>query len=130
MTDIKEYYRVLLPVIRRVMHSVIAHNIVGVQPMTGPIGQIFNMKHTYKDLIMEKKHYQHFLRLPNRRKQQKIAEISKVYDYTCIQSDPTKVREAKAWCKKNLKEGSWVNLHSRFVFAYDKDATWFAMAAI
>jgi hypothetical protein len=121
---------VVISLISRVMPNVIAHNIVGVSPMTGPVGRIFDMKHNYMDLIMEKKHYQHFLRLPNRRKQQKITELSKVYDYTCIQSDIAKVRAAQAWCKKNLKDGSWVNLHSRFVFAYDKDATWFAMAAI
>jgi hypothetical protein len=32
--------RVILPVIRRVMPTVIANEIVGVQPMTGPVGQI------------------------------------------------------------------------------------------
>ena len=35
--------RVILPVIRRVMPTVIANELVGVQPMTGPVGQI----HTY-----------------------------------------------------------------------------------
>ena len=30
--------RVILPVIRRVMPTVIANEIVGVQPMTGPVG--------------------------------------------------------------------------------------------
>ena len=32
--------RVILPVIRRVMPTVIANELVGVQPMTGPVGQI------------------------------------------------------------------------------------------
>ena len=32
--------RVILPVIRRVMPTVIANEIVGVQPMTGPVAQI------------------------------------------------------------------------------------------
>ena len=36
--------RVILPVIRRVMPTVIANEIVGVQPMTGPTGLIFAMK--------------------------------------------------------------------------------------
>ena len=35
---------VLLPVIRRVMPNIIAHQIVGVQPMTGPVGSIFSMR--------------------------------------------------------------------------------------
>ena len=32
--------KVILPVIRRVMPTVIANEIIGVQPMTGPVGQI------------------------------------------------------------------------------------------
>ena len=35
--------RVILPVIRRVMPTVIANEIVGVQPMTGPVGQIHTL---------------------------------------------------------------------------------------
>ena len=41
--------RVILPVIRRVMPTVIANEIVGVQPMTGPTGLIFAMKARYVD---------------------------------------------------------------------------------
>ncbi len=36
--------RVILPVIRRVMPTVIANEIVGVQPMTGPVGQIHTLR--------------------------------------------------------------------------------------
>ena len=32
--------KVMLPLIRRVMPSVIANELVGVQPMSGPVGQI------------------------------------------------------------------------------------------
>ena len=39
--------RVILPVIRRVMPTVIANEIVGVQPMTGPTGLIFAMRARY-----------------------------------------------------------------------------------
>ena len=35
--------RVILPVIRRVMPTVIANELVGVQPMTGPVGQIHTL---------------------------------------------------------------------------------------
>ena len=41
--------RVILPVIRRVMPTVIANEIVGVQPMTGPVGQIHTMRVRYSD---------------------------------------------------------------------------------
>ena len=41
--------RVILPVIRRVMPTVIANEIVGVQPMTGPVSQIHTLRVRYSD---------------------------------------------------------------------------------
>ena len=43
--------RVILPVIRRVMPTVIANEIVGVQPMTGPVGQIHTLRVRYADTM-------------------------------------------------------------------------------
>lgn len=41
--------RVILPVIRRVMPTVIANELVGVQPMTGPVGQIHTLRVRYSN---------------------------------------------------------------------------------
>ena len=41
--------KVMLPLIRRVMPSVIANELVGVQPMTGPVGQIHTLRTRYAD---------------------------------------------------------------------------------
>ena len=43
--------RVILPVIRRVLPTVIANEIVGVQPMTGPVGQIHTLRIRYSDSV-------------------------------------------------------------------------------
>ena len=43
--------RVILPVIRRVMPTVIANELVGVQPMTGPVGQIHTLRVRYADSL-------------------------------------------------------------------------------
>jgi len=43
--------RVILPVIRRVMPTVIANEIVGVQPMTGPVSQIHTLRVRYSDTL-------------------------------------------------------------------------------
>ena len=43
--------RVILPVIRRVMPTVIANELVGVQPMTGPVGQIHTLRVRYSDSV-------------------------------------------------------------------------------
>ena len=41
--------RVILPAIRRVMPTVIANELLGVQPMTGPVGQIHTLRVRYSD---------------------------------------------------------------------------------
>ena len=43
--------RVILPVIRRVMPTVIANEIVGVQPMTGPVAQIHTLRVRYAEAM-------------------------------------------------------------------------------
>ena len=45
--------RVILPVIRRVMPTVIANELVGVQPMTGPVGQIHTLRVRYSDTMTD-----------------------------------------------------------------------------
>jgi len=49
--------RVILPVIRRVMPTVIANEIVGVQPMTGPVAQIHTLRVRYADNMTDNSGY-------------------------------------------------------------------------
>lgn len=41
--------KVILPIIRRVMPTVIANEIIGVQPMAGPVGQIHTLRTRYAE---------------------------------------------------------------------------------
>lgn len=43
--------KVILPVIRRVMPTVIANEIIGVQPMTGPVAQVHTLRVKYANTI-------------------------------------------------------------------------------
>ena len=43
--------KVILPVIRRVMPTVIANEIIGVQPLTGPVAQIHTLRVRYSDTV-------------------------------------------------------------------------------
>lgn len=45
--DIAGFRKTLLPLIRRIIPGTIATEIVGVQPMSGPVAQVFSMKYTY-----------------------------------------------------------------------------------
>jgi len=47
--NIASLNKVILPVIRRVMPTVIANEIVGVQPMSGPVGQIHTLRVRYAE---------------------------------------------------------------------------------
>jgi hypothetical protein len=49
--QIAQLNKVILPVMRRVMPTVIANEIVGVQPMAGPISQIHTMRISYAESV-------------------------------------------------------------------------------
>ena len=51
--NIASLNRVILPVIRRVMPTVIANELIGVQPMTGPVGQIHTLRVRYANSLTD-----------------------------------------------------------------------------
>ena len=76
-------------------------------------------------LKMDKVHYQHFLRLYNRKRFQKTSALDKLgYQSVKIRGS---YKPAFAWCEANLKPGSFVTVASRFWFAYAEDAVLFKM---
>lgn len=77
--------------------------------------------------IMEKYHYQHFVRLYNRRKMQKFHMLDSAGYQRVTVGNSVDYRAAKAWCRTNLKHGAWVNNMYRFYFAYDDDAVLFRL---
>jgi hypothetical protein len=75
---------------------------------------------------MQKAHYQHFVRIYNRRKQQKASTLIDA-GYPSVRINADEYRSAKDWCKANVKPGAVVQLNTRFWFAYENDATLFAL---
>ena len=47
--DMAKYDPVLISLVRRAMPNLVAYDIAGVQPMTGPTGLIFAMRSKYED---------------------------------------------------------------------------------
>ena len=47
--DVQNYNPVLISLVRRAMPNLVAYDIAGVQPMTGPTGLIFAMRSKYED---------------------------------------------------------------------------------
>ena len=99
--------KILLPMIRKVMPTMMANSILGVQPMTGPGSSIFN--HYYGKKEYNKKYWP--------------------YQYT-INDDYLRdfiVRDAERWCWDRFKGRYWSNHGRNFVFKREKDAVMFAL---
>ena len=41
--------RIIMPMIRKILPGLIANEIIGIQPMSAPTGEIFTMKVTYDE---------------------------------------------------------------------------------
>lgn len=48
-TNIADFRNILLPMIRRTLPNQIAHNLVGVQPMRGPVGLVYSMRFRHRN---------------------------------------------------------------------------------
>jgi hypothetical protein len=49
--DIANFRKTLLPMIRRIIPGTIASEIVGVQPMTGPVGLVYTLRYKYAEAM-------------------------------------------------------------------------------
>jgi hypothetical protein len=106
MTDPK----FLIPMIRKTMPSLIAQQIVGVQPMVGAGGSIFNMKSTYDGIkslaqYLNKNYWPH--------------------QYTI--RGMTNINEVERWCYDNVKGRNWRSLYGVFAFKHEADYAMFLL---
>lgn len=122
---------VLLPIIRRVMPTLIANDIIGVAPMTGPVSNIFDIHSAWANrsqVMMTKVHYGHFLRVHNRRQYHLADYITDLgYQKMRVSRRADLHLDAAQWCKDNLKAGSYVRRFGDFWFAYNSDYTMFKL---
>ena len=49
--DIAGFRKILIPMIRRIMPGTIATELVGVQPMTGPVGLVYSLRYRYAEAM-------------------------------------------------------------------------------
>lgn len=125
--------QVLIAQIRRVMPSIIAQDLIGVQPMTGPTVDIFNTKYNINRdfnwagrVILHKEHFNHFLRVYNRRKHHHPDYLTNL-GYTKIRLGFYRTVDASEWCRETFRHGTYVRSSLDFWFAYERDATLFRL---
>jgi hypothetical protein len=107
-TDLAAMQKVLLPMIRRVIPSLIANEIVGVQPMSGPTQRWSIVDDPYN---------------------------AYPYSVTFNQSLWALSIESKTlvkmlqWCNDTIPSGNWYSTHSAFHFRNAEDRTMFMLKA-
>ena len=50
-TNIAGFRKIVMPMIRRILPGTIANELVGVQAMQGPVGQVYTIRNTYQDAV-------------------------------------------------------------------------------
>lgn len=117
---------VILPIIRNIVPSTIARDIIGVQPMTRSTGDIFGASNWTGRVRMHKTHYNHFLRVYNRRTYHHPDYLTNL-GYTKVRLSYSNTVAAAQWCRKTLKKGAYVCSSVDFWFAYERDAILFTL---
>ena len=117
--------KILMPLIREMMPNIIAHDIIGVQPLTMPKGIIFDS--IRKTVVMQRNmtnaQYQHFLRLNNRRRRQSVYDLLQA-GYP--EAEAAFSGEVVAWCQENLPDRH-MRFGNRYFFANEKDRLIFVL---
>jgi hypothetical protein len=124
------YDKILLPLIRNVMPNIIANDLIGVQPITGSAAEIFKTNYGFTGwggrVRMYKSHFNHFLRVYNRRKYHHPDYLTNL-GYKKSRVGFSDAIAADQWCRKTFKTGTYVRSSADFWFAYERDYTLFML---
>jgi hypothetical protein len=126
MADLQTLNKTILPLIRNVMPLLMAQQIVGVQPMTGPLTQIFNLRKLFAimpRIKMTVYHYQVFLRLNNRKKSQTEEDFAKAnyYSQEKFWLPKSEHSERLAWCDDQFGRYGYIQTEFRIWFENEND---------
>ena len=95
--------RLMIPILRTALPNLMAQQIVGVQPMTGMTGKIFNK--SYLDIHQNKRYW----------------------PYKIVINDWYEISTAERFCYDNFKSRNWRNVTRYFYFKNQHDATLFTL---
>lgn len=126
---------VLIPLLRRVMPSIIANDLIGVQPMIGPVGSIFTLSNWYKNvrrIPLTVYHYKVFLRLNNRKKTQTFKDFEQTkYPHFELKRYPMQLFDTTEpildWCVAQFGEFGFVKCGPDIWFKDEYDFLMFKM---
>ena len=129
--------KILLPKLRAVLPHIIANQIIGVQPMTGPVGQIFSMRYRYGHsslewgarILMSKELYNKFLRLNNRKIYQKTESIKQAgYPFVRYVGKTFEDHmECIDWCNDIFGKNGYMTFNNEWFFENKEDHALFIL---
>lgn len=130
---------VIIPILRRVMPTLIANSIVGVAPMTAPSAQLSKLRKKFRirwegafrpvRYRVAPEVYRYFLRINNRRRTQSSEDLD-VAGYHAVSGIPwTSWEPADEWCTTQLEPHSWLRFpgEARWWFSRESDAVLFGL---
>ena len=125
----------IISILRTTLPRIIANQILSVQPMTGPVGQIFNLRNNSSKsatfIVMNKGLYRTFLRLNDRRKYQTSADFNKAKYFSYTQHWALKYIfhdiTFKKWCDEQFGQYGYIVDGRTIWFENENDLTAFRM---
>jgi hypothetical protein len=110
--------QILMPMIRQLTPTVLAHDILGVQPMTGSVGEIFTMKFKINPAQYPSKYK--FSRAKWYEADHRYDDYNDVIAW-CTEHFGPRPRRPDAWSR-------WCDIHiDRIRFRDEKDYNWFML---
>lgn len=123
---------VLIPIIRRCVPNIIINQLLGVQPMTGPVGQVLAMRYRYSygkysRVFITNGQYNKFVRLYNRKRHQLVKDIENAGYPSFILYDSSLLDECIIWCDTVLGSNNYIRDYCTFFFLTLNDKISFSM---
>ncbi len=120
--------QVLIPLLRRVMPSIIASSITGVSPMVGPLGGALGQR-PRRRYAVDPRIYRHFLRINNRRRTQGDHDMRDAGYWSVGGVPMLDHADANSWCRSQFGAHAWCRfpLSYRWWFTCQEHAVAFAM---
>ena len=107
--------KILMPMIKQLTPTLLAHSILGVQPMTGNVGKIFTMRHSYTPQSKYK-----FSRAKWYEADHRYEDYEEVIAW-CTEHFGPRPRYPDAWTR-------WADIYiDKIRFRDEKDYNWFVL---
>jgi hypothetical protein len=122
--------RVLIPLVRRAMPTLIANQIIGVSPLSAPAGTMFAAPLHRRRWPVDPALYRHFLRVNNRKRTQSGEDLRRAGYWSASRGWFSGHARVDAWCRDQWGPHAWHRFpgDNTWWFSREDDALVFRLA--